>query len=110
MTVVARIAASCLVVVTGHAYAAEPRAGVGSAQISGYAIDDIRYELESDNSSQLAAVSFRIEPGDAASVTVRLGGTGLPDYRCSASAGRVRCVTPAVAVGSIDILTVVAVS
>ena len=110
MTVVARIAASCLVVVTGHAYAAEPRAGVGSAQIGGYAIDDIRYELESDNSSQLAAVSFRIEPGDASRVTVRIRGIGSPDYRCAAFEGRIRCLTPAVAVGSIDILTVVAVS
>jgi hypothetical protein len=105
-----RLAACCLVVVTGHAYAAEARAGGGSAQISGYAIDDIRYELEPDNSSQLAAVSFRIEPGDASRVTVRLGEIGSPDYRCAASEARIRCLTPAVAVGSIDILTVVAVS
>jgi hypothetical protein len=96
--------------VTGHAYTAETRAGAESARISGYAIDDIRYELASDSSSHLAAVSFRIDPEDAATVTVRLGETGSPDYRCAASAGRVRCVTPAVDVGSIDVLTVVAVS
>jgi hypothetical protein len=106
----ARIAACCLVAVTGHAYAAEPRAGAGSAQISGYAIDDIRYELEADNSSQLAAVSFRIQPEGAATVTVRLGAIASPDYPCAAAEGRIRCVTPAVAVGSIDALTVVAVS
>ena len=110
MTLAARIAACCLVAVTGHAYTAETRAGAGSARISGYAIDDIRYELESDSSSQLAAVSFRIEPEDAATVTVRLGETGSPEYRCAASAGRVRCGTPAVDVGSIGLLTVVAVS
>ena len=110
MTPIARIAACCLVAVTGHAYAAEPRAGVANAQISGYAIDDIRYELDSENSSQLAAVSFRIEPEDASTVTVRLGEGGKPDYRCAASRGRVRCATPAVALGSIDVLTVVAVS
>jgi hypothetical protein len=102
MTPAARIAACCLVAVTGHAYTAEPRAGAGSAQISGYAIDDIRYELESDGSSQLVAVSFRIEPEDAATVTVRLGELDSPDYRCTASAGRARCVTPALDVGSID--------
>ena len=106
----ARIAACCLVAVTGHAYAAEPRAGAGSAQISGYAIDDIRYELESDNSSQLAAVSFRIDPEDASTVTVRLGGVGSPDYHCAASEGRIRCLTSGTAVGSIEVLTVVAVS
>ena len=110
MTLAARIAACCLVAVTGHAYTAETRAGAGSARISGYAIDDIRYELESDSSSQLAAVSFRIEPEDAATVTVRLGDIGLPDYRCTASAGRARCVTPDMDVGSVDVLTVVAVS
>jgi hypothetical protein len=106
----ARIAACCLVAVTGHAYTAEPRAGVGSAQISGYAIDDIRYELEADNSSQLAAVSFRIQPEGAANVTVRLGEIGSPDFGCASAEGRIRCATPAVAVGSIDALTVVAVS
>jgi hypothetical protein len=81
VTLAARIAVCCLVALTGHVYAAGPRAGVGSAQISGYTIDDIRYELQSDNSSQLAAVSFRIEPDDAARVTVRLGEIGSPDYR-----------------------------
>jgi hypothetical protein len=97
-------------VVTGHAYAADSRAGAGSAEISGYAIDDIRYELEADNASQLATVSFRIDPEDASTVTVRLGEIGSPDYRCAGSESRIRCVTPAVAVGSIDVLTVVAVS
>ena len=110
MTLAARIAVCCLVALTGHVYAAGPRAGVGSAQISGYTIDDIRYELQSDNSSQLAAVSFRIEPDDAAGVTVRLGEIGSPDYRCAASEGRIRCLTSGTAVGSIEVLTVVAVS
>jgi hypothetical protein len=110
VTLAARVAACCLVAVIGHAYTAEPRAGAGSAQISGYAIDDIRYELESDGSSELAAVSFRLEPEDAATVTVRLGEIGAPEYRCAASEGRIRCVTHAVGVGSMDVLTVVAVS
>jgi len=110
MVTAVRIAACCLVVVTGHVYAAGSRAGVGSGQISGYAIDDIRYELQSENSSQLAAVSFRIEPDDAATVTVRLGEIGTPDYRCAASEGRIRCVTPGLAVASLDVLIVVAVS
>jgi hypothetical protein len=107
---VARLAACCLVAVTGHAYAAEPQPGAGSAQISGYAIEDIRYELDSGDWSQLAALSFRIEPADASTVTVRLGGAGSPGYPCAPSAGRIRCVTPALDVGSIEVLTVIAVS
>jgi hypothetical protein len=110
MTLIARIAACCLVAVTGHAYTADPRGGFGSAQISGYAIDDVRYELDAGDASQLAAVSFRIEPRDVATVTVRLGENGSPDYRCAAHGDRIRCATPAVAVRSIQGLTVIAAS
>ena len=92
MTLAARIAACCLVAVTGHAYTAETRAGAGSARISGYAIDDIRYELESDSSSQLPRSPFgsnrRMQPRSPCGwARPARRSTGVPRPRVVSAAG-----------------------
>jgi hypothetical protein len=67
------------------------QAGEGAGAISGFAVSDIRWGIDSRGS--LDAVAFRLTPASARSVRVRLTAGG-PWFACTVAAGAASCALP----------------
>ena len=79
-------------------------AGVGSGTISGYAISEVRYELDG---AAVSAVSFSLDPPEARTASVRVSAAGAW-FPCTIAAGVAACALGAVPVAGLERLTVVA--
>ena len=79
-------------------------AGAGSGAISGYAIADVRYELEG---TAVASVSFTLVPPEARTARVRLA---VADgwHPCGVEGGTAVCAVGAVELTALERLDVVA--
>jgi hypothetical protein len=69
-------------------------AGSGSAAISGYAVTNVVYGLNSTTPTNLDSVAFTIAPAAASTVKVQLASAGTW-YSCTNTAGSVTCNTAA---------------
>jgi len=98
----ARLLARARICGLHHCHADRPRlhasetgrpGGEGAAQISGYTISNVHYTLDSNNSTELASVSFAIAPASAKTVQIRLNPNGTW-YTCTAAGNAARCPIP----------------
>ena len=79
-------------------------AGAGSGEISGYAVSDVRYDLDG---AAVSSLSFALDPPRARLVRVRV--SAVDDWHpCTISAGVASCELEGVAIEALDRLTVVA--
>ena len=89
----------------------ETSTGEGTNTISGYAVSDPHYTLNTSNPSQIDAVAFDLDstPPAGSAIRVRLVSSGSDWYSCTNSGVAVSCATtsPAASVASADELTVV---
>jgi hypothetical protein len=83
-------------------------AGAGSGAISGYAVSNIQYTIDSTTPTNLNQVSFTISPAAASVVKAQLSASGAW-YNCTNSTGSVTCATtsPQATVAGATQLTVV---
>jgi hypothetical protein len=105
------LTAACAVAVfsVSDAYTASngvPRAaaGAGSGAISGYAVSDLRYDLDG---AAVSSLSFSLDPPEARTVRVRLA-PGGPWHSCRLEAGSADCSLGAVDPATLEQLEVVA--
>ena len=106
----------CVGVVSTTAYAytagtnvSTSTAGAGANTISGYAVSNLQYTLNSADATHVDSVTFTISPTNATSVSAQLA-SGGPWYPCTNSAGNVSCTTtsPQASATTSNQLTVVA--
>jgi hypothetical protein len=115
LMVVVAFALVLSIMVTGYAFAAAntvdaTNVGEGTGVISGYAITNVHYVLNTTTPSNVDSVSFTINPGITGSgkVYVRLASSGTFSAPCDTSGGTtVTCTLTGVTATSASNLTVV---
>ena len=92
----------------------DTQAGSGSGTISGYAVTNVAYNLNSTNPANIDSVSFTLD-GSATTVRIKLdaaSSTYYPAANCSATGNNWTCTTtsPQATVAGADELSVVSVA
>jgi hypothetical protein len=87
---------------------APPKSGSGTGAISGFAISDVRYELDAANPTMYSAVTFDLD-GTAGDVRAKVLGTATTFSTCSVTTGASWTCPITNTVAESDSLTVIAV-